>query len=279
MTRARDRRDDARRRAAFTLIEVLVVVAIIALLIAILLPSLSRAKEVSKRTICLHNLKMLGQGWQMYQTENKGAFVRGQAASLDGVRPAEETDPTWLSSNAPSWVRFNTTSPTAQPVVTQIRSLQTGALYKYARFVDVYHCPSTAKNEIRTYSTNWGISGNRGDWDGHSTWRIDQLTPPSSRMVFFDDFPDDWDAIWMIEYWEPRFWNPMPMRHDKGSTLAFGDGHSDFWRWTDKDTIAFASQSWIDAENSTPALMPLNRDLLRLQRAVWGKLTYTPAIH
>ncbi len=56
-----------RRCAGFTLIELLVVVAIIALLLAMMLPSLSQAKLLARRTVCMNNFKGLGSALAMYQ--------------------------------------------------------------------------------------------------------------------------------------------------------------------------------------------------------------------
>ncbi len=59
---------------AFTLIEMLVVVAIIALLIAILLPSLSKARELARQTICGTNMKEIGTTFYIYQSDNLDEF-------------------------------------------------------------------------------------------------------------------------------------------------------------------------------------------------------------
>jgi prepilin-type N-terminal cleavage/methylation domain-containing protein/prepilin-type processing-associated H-X9-DG protein len=56
-------------RRGFTLIELLVVVAIIALLIAILLPSLARAREQAKQAVCASNVKMLNTAAIAYVTD------------------------------------------------------------------------------------------------------------------------------------------------------------------------------------------------------------------
>jgi len=55
-----------RTRRGFTIIELLVVIGIISLLLAILLPTLSKARATAQRTRCAVNLKQLGAALEMY---------------------------------------------------------------------------------------------------------------------------------------------------------------------------------------------------------------------
>ncbi len=62
------------KNRAFTLIELLVVISIIALLIAILLPSLSRAKELANRAVCSANERSILQSMIIYAQSNNNYF-------------------------------------------------------------------------------------------------------------------------------------------------------------------------------------------------------------
>lgn len=64
------------RRKAFTLIEILVVVAIIALLVAVLLPALSRARALARSSMCLSNLRQIGLAVHEYAIQNADIVPR-----------------------------------------------------------------------------------------------------------------------------------------------------------------------------------------------------------
>ena len=61
-------------KSAFTLIELLVVIAIIAILVSILMPSLSRSKDLAKEVSCRQTNRNIYLMMRMYATDNNGAL-------------------------------------------------------------------------------------------------------------------------------------------------------------------------------------------------------------
>jgi len=70
-------------RRAFTLIELLIVVAIIALLVSIMLPSLGSAKELARGTTCLTSVRLLQFANECYADDNAESYAPGAANFLE----------------------------------------------------------------------------------------------------------------------------------------------------------------------------------------------------
>ncbi len=133
-----------RSAPAFTLIELLVVVSIIILLIAILLPSLSRAKEQAREAVCLSNLKQLAVGTTMYLADHKDRLPISPAEKMVYADPCDgQKQLAWVLTTChwggrrAGWVHGDTPETEKRPL--------TGYLYPDAALdseTPVFLCPS-----------------------------------------------------------------------------------------------------------------------------------------
>jgi type II secretory pathway pseudopilin PulG len=78
------------RGRAFTLIEVLVVIATIALLIGLILPAIGKARKTSRAMLCSSNMRQVGVGLQNYASDSKGWL--GVFSWQPGTNPSVYTD-------------------------------------------------------------------------------------------------------------------------------------------------------------------------------------------
>ena len=64
------------KNKGFTLIKLLVVIAIIGLLLAIIMPSLKKAKTVARRVVCMTNVRSFGQAFNAYAAEHDDKVIQ-----------------------------------------------------------------------------------------------------------------------------------------------------------------------------------------------------------
>jgi len=165
------------RKAGFTLIELLVVIAIIALLMAILIPTLSRARETAKRMVCSSQLKQVGVAMAAY------------AADWENLMPyyGDEMHPYALYRSEPQWVDAS----------GKLIGMKVACLYEggYIAEPKVFYCPSNILALYRFESYNdpppWGMLPQRyntEDGQGHNQWvRMGYTYYPTDPKSPFDD--------------------------------------------------------------------------------------------
>jgi prepilin-type N-terminal cleavage/methylation domain-containing protein len=146
-----------RGSGAFTLIEVLVVVAIIALLVAILLPSLARARQQAKMLVCQTNVHQLSTAFIMYSVEN--------GHRLPGSFYDYAAD--WLG-------RANKVNSANYPIG---REPEDGTIYRYVgRNSRAYACPDDTRDSAldgyyRSYSAPLILSGAKPEMISYGHYR------------------------------------------------------------------------------------------------------------
>jgi len=264
-----------RKLRAFTLIELLVVIAIIAILMAILMPTLNRAREQGRRVSCLSNLKQLMLVWNMYAEDN------GEKIVFAITDTGAETDPTFGGSSTKrqkAWVYYMGANASEEQ---QRQGLRDGGLYEYVKDEKLFKCPTGVRGELITYSITDAMNGHRGHMEMpymHPIMKRSDIKYPALRMVFLDEGMLS-SSSWTLWYDQPRWWDQITKRHGVGTNIGMADCHAEYFKFNDPRTRWMAEheiwqdQGRFDAQSTQPG----NPDLWKIQRSMWGELGYTPS--
>lgn len=249
-----------KRKFGFTLIELLVVVAIIALLISILLPSLSRARELSKRLVCAANLSGIGKSCKIYSSPMVNpeevwpipAFNRSARKSSNGqgidycgqITPdtgtpggADETDPSRTTASGESATSLSPTRAFWMLVrsgdiqVKQLVCPSSGDNPDPAESVDTYYDFETINSISYGYHVPFGPNQTRPSENLDSRMGMvadkgpnyDSENAPSSTENLTDaSAPNEWRKF--------NSGNHGGRGAGEGQNVLFQDGHATFER-------------------------------------------------
>lgn len=232
----------ARSPAAFSLVELLVVIAVIAILAGLLLPALSRSKARAQTVACLNNLSQLQRCWHLYALDHADVLPPNNSVYNLNTGTPLARGASWCLGNARLDVE-----PT---------NIQNGLLFPYNQSTAIYRCPADRSSvetpdgrplglpRTRSYNMSQSVNG----WPEYdpvlaqfipSYKKLTQIQnpPPSGLMVFLDVHEDAiLDSLFgmpTLQWWgDARQWWDIPAnRHAQGCNLSFADGHVEHWRW------------------------------------------------
>ena len=182
-------------RAAFTLVELLVVIGIIALLISVLLPALNKARQSGNSLSCQARMRQIGQAIQIYANEHRdslpiGTFDGTRDNNPDTARNDKGTDYTVLLSNlmtrkGGTWGEQVETGGAVRGIFNDVDTNE---------FPEVGAVKNTGnKNGYVHYSTNPRAMGNIEQWNGPAVFKSGmppykktQLRKSSTIVILFD---------------------------------------------------------------------------------------------
>lgn len=148
-------------RRAFTLVEILVVIAIIGILVALLLPAIQSAREAARRAQCANNLKQIGLACLNHVDSHKhwpsgGWGYDWTADSNRGYGPDQPGS--WIF-NILDYVEEGNLRSLEKGLATTNPGFQTASVTLHQTPIAIFNCPS--RRPARIYPSPWGPPGNQ----------------------------------------------------------------------------------------------------------------------
>ncbi|MCW5550598.1 MAG: DUF1559 domain-containing protein [Verrucomicrobiae bacterium] len=220
---------------AFSLTELLVVIAVIAILAALLLPALGKSKSRAEGVACANNLRQLSLAWQWYADDNDSLLVNNHGTPETLARRQ-----TW-ANNVLDWVDGDDN--------TNLLHLTDSKLGPYAnRATQIYKCPSDREpalngQRLRTMSMNAQV-GNPGELTNRFNpgyvqfFKAAEVLHPSGIFVFLDEHCDTLNDGFFVNRLDDYEWGNLPgSYHNGAANLSFADGHVESHRWLVPQTV------------------------------------------
>ena len=216
-----------RRRSAFTLVELLVVVSVIALLVGILLPALGSARRAGRAAACLSNLRQTTLALLTYATADGGGLV-----PLVQSQPGEAGRAWWFGFE-----------PKPYRAVDRPIELDGSPLAPYADgvFAGGLACPDFPADDpgfnpkFATRSAHYGYNGGLAPpaSSGLPTRRLVEVRDAAGTFAFADAVHQDFDRTRFNEPHEVAYRCPAAVsgaahhRHpNRTANISFIDGHA-----------------------------------------------------
>ncbi len=237
------------KNQAFTLIELLVVISIIAILMAVMMPSLRKAREMAKRVTCGNNVAQLGLAMGVYAEDYKGNFIKPVQFANAGVCATQTVNTEGLLPGCNSYGFIGILRYIGGP-----SSIGRGQNIGQAN--EVMFCPSNRAKDKELWRSRIGsetvdityINYVNYTWHNtesqkiYNTGAYIQNSPQknyqtTSRNIILGDLSSVNQSDWR---------NHSERGTLAGSHFCYGDGHVNWWSFDANNHRYYRSGNWFD---------------------------------
>jgi len=196
---------------AFTLVELLVVVAIIAILAALGIPLIKSTIEKGNSTKCVNNLRQIGLAIVQYTADNDGYLPYSYSPTVPGGQD--------------SFSGYNAALPQLLNVGVYSKAFPTANDYNKPTARHPFNCPS-CKIASRTYTANEGVMGATFAIDRYPQRKLNALSDVSKLVLIADDNAGDSPTSAGADYFNETDYLPkIGVRHNGKANILFADFH------------------------------------------------------